>query len=380
MPEPVCAAGIQDNLATSINIGLSNPDCTGQNMYYTLGPQNLAGVLTGVTTISANTTTLSAIAAGGPQLVQLAHGYVSPGISYTIDTGPQQETVTAISGINQTGIYATFSKSHAYGVAVTYVPSGVTGCTGAGSFLLANGTCRNVSNYNYLQYLYQNECSALNCGPIELCSAVAGDLNNCGAGISIGPDHWEFEDGVASFTPGDTNDGHLIKTGDVAAQTTLSQFASHIHFRRFWVHGDWSSLATGYNSVSTGFGINGCQYCSVVGSHGSKLLRPGAEGHVGDGNGITLKVDNNWLEGQSSCFFPGGFSTTPGILGFVPYTDVQFGRNRCVFPYSWLGASGGTGVIPNNNPEYGGANSSLDRRTHDGVHFFIPLNLRGVRH
>ena len=43
MPEPVCAGGIQDNLATSVNPGLNNPYCTGTNMYYENGPQNASG-------------------------------------------------------------------------------------------------------------------------------------------------------------------------------------------------------------------------------------------------------------------------------------------------------------------------------------------------
>lgn len=347
-PEPVCAGGIQDNLSSSVHIGLSNPDCTGQNMYYTLGPQNVAGVVTGITTLSANTTALAAIVPGGPQLVPLANGYVSPGNSYAIDTGGNQENVTAVSGTNcggnQTGICAIFAKTHALGVAVTY---------NVGSFTLANGTSTNTSTYNYLQYMYEDVCSSLNCTPFQFCSAVLGDSNQCAG--SIGPDHWEFLDGAAALAPGTTSDSFLIKTGDADSESSLTQFASHIHFRRYWTFGDWLSLASGYNSVASGFDISGCQYCSVVGSQGSQLLRPGAEGHVGDGNGITLKIDNNWFEGQSSCFFPGGFSTAPQMLGFVPYTDVQFGRNRCVYPYTWLGASGGNGVIPNNNPYYGGA-------------------------
>jgi hypothetical protein len=348
MPEPVCAGGIQDNLATSVNIGLSNPDCTGQNMYYTLGPQNIAGALTGISTLSANTVTLSAITAGGPQLVALANGYVSSGNSYSIDTGTNQESVTAVGGVNcggnQIGICSTFTKSHALGVLVTY---------NVGSFTLANGRSTNTNNYNYLTFLYQDECTAVNCTPLLFCSAVPGDSNQCAG--AIGPDHWEFLDGAVSYPAGSTNTGNLILAGDSDSETSYAQFASHIHFRRYLALGDWTSLASGHNSISTGFGINGCQYCSVVGSQGSQLLRPGAEGHVGDGNGITLKIDNNWFEGQSSCFFPGGFSAAPAMVGFVPYTDVQFGRNRCVFPYSWLGASGGQGVIPNNNPYYGGA-------------------------
>ena len=37
----VCAHGMQDDLASSSDIGLVNPDCSGQNMYYALGAQGL---------------------------------------------------------------------------------------------------------------------------------------------------------------------------------------------------------------------------------------------------------------------------------------------------------------------------------------------------
>ena len=49
MPEPVGAGGIQDNLATSSNVGLNNPDFTGHNLYFALGPQNQSGVIGGIT-------------------------------------------------------------------------------------------------------------------------------------------------------------------------------------------------------------------------------------------------------------------------------------------------------------------------------------------
>jgi hypothetical protein len=148
-----------------------------------------------------------------------------------------------------------------------------------------------------------------------------------------------LEDGAAMMPAGNPNDGNLIYTGSPGAETALSQFASHIHFRRYAALGDWTSLATGYNTIASGFDLNGCQYCSVVGSQTSQLLRPGAEGHAGNGDGTTLKFANDWFEGQSSCIFPGGYSSPPGILGFVPFTDVEFRRSRCTYPYSWLGGS-----------------------------------------
>ena len=372
LPEPVCAGGIQDNLPTSGNIGLNNPDCTGRNMYYGLGPTsgtgvsspcNVTGVICELTTLSTNTTTLSAISVGSNVLVPLANGYVSPGNAYVVDAGgAHPETISCtgscLSTANQVGLAAnTFLFSHAAGATVSFCASGC-------SYTLANGTNINTNNYNYLGYMYHDECSATGCIPLQMCSGVYSSANPCNTATAAnngnGPDHWEFMDGVAQLQPGDTNSSPLVFTGTPVTETSLSQFAAHIHFRRYAALGDWTSLATGYNSISSGFVINGCNYCSLVGSQTSQLLRPGAEGHAGDGDGITLKFANDWFEGQSSCIFPGGFSTTPGILGFVPYTDVQFGRVRCTFPYSWLGANGGvsggsSGTLPNNNNYYGGA-------------------------
>ena len=350
MPEPVCAGGIQDNVAapTVTAIGIDNPDCTGTNMYFQNGPQNPTGTITGITTVSVNTTTLIAIAASASaQLVPLTNGYVSPTLGssssscITIDSGSNQECVTPVSGPNQTGLNAVFGKNHLVNVCVVYnvtVAEGApSGCgNGTGAFTLANGTNTGISAYNYLKYMYQNECNGM-CTPVQLCGAVPGDNPQC-QGV-IGPDHWEFMDGAASLVPGSTSNNSLIWTGDADSQTSLTQFATHIHFRRYWVHGDWTSLATGMNPVSYGLNFNGCSYCSLVGSQGSQLLRPGAEGHVVNVDGINYKINNNWLEGQSSCVFPGGFSTNPGIIGYVPYVNAEFRRDRCQFPYSWLGGS-----------------------------------------
>jgi len=345
LPEPVGAGGIQDNLASSTNIGLNNPDFTGQNLYFSLGPQNPSGIITGVTTVSVNSTTLAAIAANSAaQLLPLANGYVSPVLApgsgcVTVDSGNNSECVVPVSGANQDGIYGVFAKTHALGVAATYAPNaGLAGvCNGSGTFRMANGVCKNIAQYNYLQSMYVDECSAINCVPIQMCSGAAGDLTYCG--VPLGPDHWMLEDGAAMMPAGNTNGSNLVFTGSPGTETALSQFASHIHFRRYAALGDWTSLATGYNSIASGFDLNGCQYCSVVGSQTSQLLRPGAEGHAGNGDGTTLKFANDWFEGQSSCIFPGGYSSPPGILGFVPFTDVEFRRSRCTYPYSWLGGS-----------------------------------------
>jgi len=241
-----------------------------------------------------------------------------------------------------TGLYATFAYAHTTGAMVTFTPN-VNGTTG--SFNLANGTATNISIYNYLQYMPQIEMSGPNSALI-FCSGLYIDSNFCsttvigsGTPTNIGPDHWEFEDLAFSLTPTNANAEDLIHTGDNAGQTALTQLATHIHFHRDWANGGWTSLAAGYNPVSNGFSVSGCVYCSIVGSQGSQIMRPLAEDHVVSANGIQLKLDNNWFEGASSCIFPGGVVTPISILGWISFTDVEMRRNRCTYPFTWLGGN-----------------------------------------
>ena len=145
--------------------------------------------------------------------------------------------------------------------------------------------------------------------------------------ISTGPTTGNLRMGGGTCA-GKPTDNNIIYAGNTVGATNISQFASHIHFRRYWVHGDWTTLTAGSNSMTNGFNLSGCYYCSVVGSQVSQALRPGAEGHAILGQGLTIKIDNVWLEGQSSGVFSGGFSTPPTITGFVPLQDVQIGRIR----------------------------------------------------
>lgn len=372
MLEPIGAGGIQDNLGApnpSINPGLNNPDLTGKNMYYVKGPQNASGVLSGITTISTNTTTLTAISPGSNVLVYLANGYVSPGNSYVVDAGgAHPETIsctgTCLTVPNQVGLVAnTFVYSHAVGVIVTYTPA-------SGAFTLANGTATNISAYNYLQYMPQIQCSTAACYPLSLCTASGMGLSGACTG-TIGPDHWQFQDLAISLCPGPAgtcagsiNNQFLVDTGPGATKnaTSYAQYAQHIHFRRIWAGGDWTSLSTGTNSVADAILLEGCYYCSVVGSQVSQAIRPGLEGHSIRANGNTLKIDNNWFEGSSSGMFIGGESAPPAWVGYYSGTDVEFRRNRDTFPYAWLGfqcnpsTNDNCGDLPNNNPYYGGAN------------------------
>lgn len=289
MSEPVCAGGIQDNLPTSANIGLINPDCTGNNLAYQLG-----STLTPVTVA----------------------GVAGPGITFP--------------------------------------------------FSLANGTPFTTlvnlkAAYNYVQYMYQDVCTSFsNCIPMQFCSVTSSSSLPCG-GTTIGPDHWLFEDGAASPSIGNISANEIITTG--SGSNTLasnSQMATHIHFRRYWAHGDWTTLAAGTNSITNGINLTGCLTCSVVGTQVSQVLRPGAEGHAIGASGSIYKFDLLWLEGQSSGAFSGGYSFTP-FDSYVPFQNVQIGRVRFTYPYQWLGASSISncnplcGSMPNNNPFWGGA-------------------------
>lgn len=254
---------------------------------------------------------------------------------------------------NQVGLHATFTKSHTAPFCVLYnvtaaevALTGNTACSGitdgSGAITLANGTNTNVSAYNYLQYMYQIQGTG-NTAPLAFCTPVAGTAFPCGGTTQIGADHWEFLDAAISLNAGNTSDTDIIIVGDTLKATGITQYDSHLHFRRVWAHADWTSLAAGYNKVSTGFDLKLCYYCSVVGTQVSQALRPGAEGHSVTPHGQAMKFVNDWFEGSSSCIFSGGVTSNPQILpigSFVFGQDLQIGRVRCTFPYPWLGMGG----------------------------------------
>jgi hypothetical protein len=247
--QTVCGHGIQDNVPTSTDIGLINPDCAGDALAYQLGT-----------------------------------------------------TLTSIS---------------------------------PGSFTLASGQAENTANYNDVQYMWTAECSGTDCIAVTFCNATGTATAPTCTG-NIGPDHWLIEDMEARMSAGNAGSNNIIQVGFENVLTSSTQFPAHIHFRKIWAHGDYATL-NGSNKVSAGIQMP-CAYCSVVDSQFSQMLRPGAEGHVilAQGPGA-YKFDHNWMEGQSSSIFAGGFSATPLISGFVPFQDVEIRRNRFTFPYGWLG-------------------------------------------
>lgn len=273
--QTICSHGVQDNLTTSTDIGLNNPDCAGDVMSFQLG---------------------------------------------TI---------------------------------VTTVP--------VGAFTLANGTVTNTSAYNDVQFMYTLESSGTNPSALTFCSPLGISSSShpplCAA-TTIGPDHWLIEDTEVRMQAGNTGNQFVLDLQLAGNETNIAQLSSHIHLRKVWVHGDWTSLTAGANSVASDIEFD-CIYCSVVDSQTSESLRPGGEGHslTAQGQG-PFKFNHNWLEGQASGIFSGGFSVvTPfTISGYMPFQDVEIRRNRLTFPYAWLGVL----TIPGGNTHWAG--SSIDRK------------------
>ncbi len=266
--QTVCAHGIQDNLATSTDIGIDNPDCAGDVMYYQLGT-----------------------------------------------------TVTPIS---------------------------------AGAFTLANGTNTNTSNYNDVQYMWTVESTGG--AAVRFCTPIGGGSINSNdpacTSTTIAPDHWLFEDMEARLQVGYTTAQDIVQMTGSGSESATSKFPQHIHFRKDWFHGDWSTLVAGRNRVNNAFAISG-GYISILDSQCSQLEYPGNDHHCGEAEGSgPYKFNHNWFEGGASgCVAAGGFEGAgPSIFGMVPFSDVEFRRNRCTWPYAWLGQL----TVPAGNTTYSG--------------------------
>lgn len=311
MPEPVGAGGIQANVLASAQPGLRNPSLDGAN---------LQGLATECPTQSTAT---------GGLAYQLGESTICiPAGNFTLANG-LNPFVNAI---------------------------GVPGCpTGAAQ--------PSTACYNYLQFMpVFSETS--NTAPFILCSVAPGALTaqTCNSTLTIpafGPDLWEFEGIVFADAPGNVANINLVNASDNGGNSTsTAQWASHIHFRRDALLGDWANLSVGNSEIATALSLGSCDYCSFVGSSVTQVLRPGAEGHIGGLSGIFLKISNVWGEGESSCFFTGGGASAPTILpigSFVNAQDIQQTRVRCTFPLAWLGSICGPGNVPNTNIYWGGA-------------------------
>lgn len=296
LPEPIGSGGIQQNVPESTQIGLRNPSLDGQNL-----------------------------------------------ISLSVECPAQSAGAGGL----------------AYQLGETTI------CIPAGSFTLANGQLANTASYNYLRYMTQFIATGTS-APFIFCTVGTGasgaqTCNNPSTLPHFASDLMYFEGLVFSEAPGNSANMNLVNINDNSGVTTsVAQWPSHIHFRRVAFLGDWATLSTGYNQIASGMSMSSCDYCSVIGSHASQLLRPSGEGHIMGASGTRIKISNNWFEGQSSCVFGGGSSTAPTITpigSFVSPQDVEFRRTRCTFPLSWLGSPFGAsgGNIPNANVYWGGA-------------------------
>jgi hypothetical protein len=302
---------------------------------------------------------------------------------------PAPSPVVALAVIaNQSGLYASFLFPHPAGTCVVYNLGPSSGLTfplnpgacgnivnGTGLFSLANGVQAQVAKYNYRQYMPEIECNTKGCVPLGLCSSI-NVTSNATAGVNCsfanGPDHVHFQGLAIAECPGpysqvnfggptptsprgcqaaiDAND-LIILGGGVENQTTppsscvyppfpascYTNYATHIHFRDVWMHGDYTSLSSGVNRVSSGITMGGCYYCSMEGSKFSMGISPGSEVHAASIDANTIKMVNNSFEGQSSSMFAGGSSQAPAWLMYNPATDAELRRNIGTFPYSWLG-------------------------------------------
>lgn len=313
-------------------------------------------VTTGITTVSANATTLVPITVTGtPVLVPLSYGYVSPGVPYCVDG--ESSPITPVSGTNQVGIFATFTTTHAFGIHVKRnldSSTGTAGC-GDGSFTLADGS-HNVSAYDDLQYMWQvtNSVSS-NGAAISGCTPIAASSSppSC-TGTVIGPDHWLIEDVAAQVVSSGFGTPIIFERN--GAETAQTQYASHIHLRKDWAGSDWTCLFCGSTSNTSGISftvVNG----SIGDTQISQIMRPGSEGHAISYEGTIGKFYHLWIEGASSGFFTGGYATATGpssVVGpfsttYVPGCDTEFRDASLLYPFTWMGLSPvGPGLNPNN--------------------------------
>lgn len=307
------------------------------------------GTISGITTLSVNTTTLLPVGGtydilptGTALCIPLANGFVAAGVSVTVDTGANQETVTTQSGPCQKGMYATLAKAHAVGTPVTL-------CAAGCNYTLANGNSISTASYDDLASMWQVIGSGAAGSGITFCTA-SGITGYSGPQCltNLGPDHWYFADGAAAQASGGTADGAAIELGQ-ENDSAYTQMPTSIYFNKMWIHGDWPSAFTGANSTANGLHLQ-CLHCAMLNSQESEVMRPGGEGHaVSCGIGQQFKVVHNWLEGLNG-WICGGFSSTISLSGWMPGQDMEIRRNRFTDPYAWLGLSGANNNVDPNVP------------------------------
>ena len=344
------------NSQSSLNTFLANIEACRTNNGGTpniLGIIPAGSVFSGSTTIvfpQTNTTTAtgwiyirsSADSSLPDHQTVCSHGQ-EDNVSYIISAS-QQVTQPGLDNVDCAGDAMTYQL----GATVTSVP--------AGSFTFANGTTVNTSSYNDAQYMWTVENTSTANNPVfALCSPTATSGLNpppCGGSTNIAPDHLVIEDGKFELGPGVKSVSYLLQIiASVTGLSSTSQLATHVHLRKDFATGDWSSLTTGANAIQAAFSLD-CIYCSLTDSAVTNALYPAGEGHgVQIVYGDQLKISHNWIEGSSIGLICGGSSVTMPIAGFVPCQDTQIDRNRFTFPYAWLGVNN----IPSGNTNWSGS-------------------------
>ena len=232
----VCSHGVQDNLASSTDIGIDNPDCAGDVMSYQNGINNAA-----ITGGSCPGTTCTITTALNPGIGSVATVYgVTPAgyngsfpvtsssstqFQFLLPTGTNPVTAFSESGTTVTAtshlapdlnslvtvvptgttpagyactactVTATTSSTFQYTVTPTSLAAGTTGTAvvvgepaasafgtasvgnitnlASGPFTLANGTVTNTSNYDDVQYMWTVEGSGTIPYALQFCSPTA---------------------------------------------------------------------------------------------------------------------------------------------------------------------------------------------------------------
>jgi len=241
-------------------------------------------------------------------------------------------------GIRNVGCAGT-AMSYQLGTTVTAISSG--------AFTLANGTMTNTSDYDDIGSMFTLECSTTNCNAL---GTAAADANG------VAPHNFAILNMEARPQAGLTGPGAIVKIG-LGTETVVSQLPQHIHLAYDYVHGDWADApvtdgsatgpAVGTNSIPNDVFLD-CVTCSFMYSYIDQSLRPGAEGHgVYFGLAQIAKNAHNWIEGQSSGMFAGGYTASVPIPNFL-VQDIEDRANRYTYPYSWILAKQG-----NFNPTQG---------------------------
>ncbi|HXM63720.1 MAG TPA: choice-of-anchor D domain-containing protein [Terriglobales bacterium] len=227
-------------------------------------------------------------------------------------------------GIRNIGCAGT-AMSYQLGQTVTPISSG--------AFTLANGTNTNTSAYNDIASLWTIECSATNCDAISTASPD---------GNGVAPHNFALLNFEARPQAGLAQPSAIVKIG-LGTETAVLQLPTHIHLGYYYVHGDWADgpPAVGTNVIPNDIVFN-CNQCSAMYGYIDKSLRPASEGHgIYLGLAQQIKINHNWVEGQSIGLFAGGYSAAIPITNFL-VSDIEDRANRYTYPYAWLGATAPT--------------------------------------